>query len=104
MRTRVSSGVVYGVTSPHPTAAQPLAYTRGHWGIENGLHYRRGVTYHEDATRMTKGRAGQVMATLNNLVLGLLNRARHTNHAHARRLYSADLAAALAPLTLPSRL
>jgi hypothetical protein len=34
-----------------------------------GLHYRRDVTLKEDATRMTVGNAGKIMASINNLVL-----------------------------------
>jgi len=86
--------VVYGLTSLAPaqaTAAELLRLSRAHWGIENGLHYRRDVTYHEDATRLTQGHAGRVMAALNNLVIGLLCRAGFTNHAAARRRCNADL-------------
>ena len=49
------------------------------------MHYRRDVTFHEDATRLTRGHAGRVMATLNNLVIGLLRHAGATNLAAARR-------------------
>jgi predicted transposase YbfD/YdcC len=86
--------VLYGLTSLTATeasAAQLLALARAHWGIENGLHYRRDVTFREDATRLTQGHAGRVMATLNNLVIGLLCRAGFTNHAAARRRCSANL-------------
>jgi predicted transposase YbfD/YdcC len=113
-RTRVPSAtgkreqaVVYGLTSLPPeraTAADLLRLSRAHWGIENGLHYRRDVTFHEDATRLTRGHAGRVMAALNNLVIGLLCRAGCTNHAAARRRCAADLAFSLSLLTAPVRL
>jgi len=32
------------------------------------LHYRRDVTFGEDAARMTIGHTGNVMASINNLV------------------------------------
>jgi predicted transposase YbfD/YdcC len=38
-----------------------------HWLIETGLHYRRDVTFHEDATRMTIGAAGRILAIVHNL-------------------------------------
>jgi predicted transposase YbfD/YdcC len=94
--------IVYGLTSLTPAQASParlLALTRAYWGIENGLHYRRDVTFHEDATRLTQGHAGHVMATLNNLVLGLLRLAGFTNLAAARRYCGADLVNALALLS-----
>jgi predicted transposase YbfD/YdcC len=98
--------VVYGLTSLTPAAAPAahlLALTRAYWGIENGLHYRRDVTFHEDATRLTQGHAGRVMAALNNLVIGLLRRAGYTNLAAARRRCDADLPTALAYLAPPPR-
>jgi predicted transposase YbfD/YdcC len=103
----VEREVVYGLTSlpaVAASAAELLRLSRAHWGIENGLHYRRDVTFHEDATRLTKGNAGHVMAALNNLVIGLFSRAGVTNHAQARRRCAADLALSLALLTAPGRL
>ena len=93
--------VVYGLTSLTPaqaSAAQLLALVRAYWGIENGLHRRRDVTFREDATRLTQGHAGRVMAALNNLVIGLLRRAGYTNLAAARRRCDADLQRSLALL------
>jgi len=84
---------VYGFTSltrEEVTPRQLLHHIRSYWGIENGLHYRRDVTLREDYTRMTKGRAGQVMACLNNLVLGLLlSKKGFRTIPTARRFYSA---------------
>ena len=101
---KVTREVVYGLTSlssREASAAQLLALNRAAWGIENGLHYRRDVTFHEDATRLTLGHAGRVMATLNNLVIGLLRRAGYTNLAAARRQCAADLHTSLTLLALP---
>lgn len=94
-------GVVYGLTSLSPLEASParlLELTRAYWGVENGLHYRRDVTFREDATRLTKGEAGHVMASLNNLAIGLLRLAGFTNLAAARRYCDAHLTSALKPL------
>jgi predicted transposase YbfD/YdcC len=71
----VQEQVVFGITSLSRTEVAPsrlLEMIRSYWGIENGLHYRRDVTFQEDRSRMTKGHTGQVMACLNNLVLGIL--------------------------------
>jgi len=84
--------LVYGLTSLSPSRAHPaklLSLIREYWGIENGLHYRRDVTFHEDATRLTVGRAGHNMAILNNLVIGLCLSQHLHNLAHARRRFSA---------------
>lgn len=49
-----------------------LEVIRGHWSaIENGVHYRRDVSFGEDACRIAKRQAAHVMATLRNLALGL---------------------------------
>lgn len=64
----------YGVTSLPRTAASPrrlLQVVREHWGIENGLHYRRDVSLQEDYSQVRVGHAPRVLATLNNIVVGL---------------------------------
>jgi predicted transposase YbfD/YdcC len=70
-----SAEVVYGVTSlsaGRANAAALLALLRDHWRIENGLHYVRDVTLGEDACRVRKGAAPQVLAALRNAVVHLL--------------------------------
>jgi predicted transposase YbfD/YdcC len=94
--------VIYGLTSLSLQQAPPdklLALVRKYWGIENGLHYRRDVTLHEDATRLTVGNSGQNMAILNNLVIGLCSKQGFQNLAKARRLFNAKLDRALALIT-----
>lgn len=95
----VQEQIVYGFTSLNRKEIVPLKLlemTRSYWGIENGLHYRRDVTLREDYTRMTKGKAGQAMACLNNLLLGiLLSKKKYRTIPAARRYYSAHPAEAL---------
>lgn len=62
-----------------------LALARGHWGIENRLHYVRDVTLGEDASRVRIGAAPRVLAALRNVVLALLRAAGATNIAAALR-------------------
>lgn len=69
--------VVYGVTSltrDRADAARLLALVRSHWGIENGLHHVRDVTFREDACRVRSGSAPQVLASLRNVAVYLLDR------------------------------
>jgi len=99
--------VVYGLTSLSPAEAGPaelLQLTRDHWGIENGLHYRRDKTLREDATRMKSSTFAEALAIVNNLVIALALHAGQTNLASARRQWAANLddTAALL-LTAPSR-
>lgn len=101
---RTSRQVEYGITSLTRQEASParlLEIRRAHWGIETGLHYRRDVTLHEDATRMTVGNTGKVMASINNLVLALIRQAKFHNAAQARRWFAAHPNKAFALLTTP---
>jgi predicted transposase YbfD/YdcC len=53
----VDQEVHYGLISLYSQRASPkdlLELVRSEWGIENGLHYRRDVTFQEDAIRMTR--------------------------------------------------
>jgi predicted transposase YbfD/YdcC len=88
----VECNVQYGLTSLPAQLASPerlLEIVRSEWGIENGLHYRRDVTFQEDQTRMTNKAMGRAMAIINNLVISLLNSQGFDNYAHARRVFDA---------------
>jgi predicted transposase YbfD/YdcC len=101
---RTSSEVEFGITSLTRIQASPLRLLqirRAHWGIETSLHYRRDVTMKEDATRMTVGHTGKVMASINNLVLALIRQAYFHNAAQARRWFAAQLPKAFALLATP---
>ena len=101
---RISNEVEFGITSLSRTNTTPdrlLKIRRAHWGIETGLHFRRDVTFHEDATRMTVGNAGKVMASINNLVIALTRQAKFRNTAQARRWFAAHISDAFSLLTTP---
>lgn len=101
---RTSCEVEFGITSLSRKKITPdrlLGLRREHWGIETGLHYRRDVTFKEDATRMTIGNTGKVMASINNLVIALIRQSNFQNAAQARRCFAAHLPKAFALLTTP---
>ena len=101
---RTSCEMEFGITSLTRKEASPwllLNIRRAHWGIETGLHYRRDVTLKEDATRMTVGNTGKVMASINNLVLALIRQASFHNAAQARRWFATHPSEAFALLTTP---
>lgn len=91
----VKESVIYGFTSLARNEVTPeelLEFIRSYWGIENGLHYRRDVTLLEDRTRMISKNAGQVLACINNLVLGLLIGKKKFDYLpSARRYFNANL-------------
>ena len=65
-----------------------LALARGHWAIENRLHYVRDVTCGEDASTIRSGSAPEVMAALRSTHLALLRLAGWRNIAEAHRHYA----------------
>ena len=104
---RTTCEVEFGITSltrQKASASRLLEIRRAHWGIEAGLHYRRDITLKEDATRMTVGNTGIIMASINNLVLALIQQAKFYNAAQARRWFAANLSRAFSLLTTPSLL
>ena len=95
---KISEQVIYGITSlpvEEYGAEALLELTRKHWGIENGLHYRRDVTFKEDACRQTSSNGGRVLAVLNNLTIGILRKLGWENIAKARRYFNAQIDEAL---------
>jgi len=94
---KTSCETEYGITSLSREQAPPtqlLQLRRQHWLIETGLHYRRDVTFHEDATRMTIGAAGRILAMVHNVIIGLIKRAGYQNAAKARRYYEGHISEA----------
>jgi hypothetical protein len=53
------------------SAAQLQAFRRGHWTIENPIHYVRDVTFGEDRSTLRTEHGPRNLATLRNLVIGL---------------------------------
>lgn len=83
--------VRYGVTSLPAGVADAerlLTIARAEWGIENGLHYRRDVSVAEDASRLRRGHGPQVMAALNNTVIGLVLGTGERNLAAVQRRFT----------------
>lgn len=67
--------VVYLVTSLSPQKADAkrlLALNRGHWEIENRVHWVRDVAFAEDLSQIRTGAGPRVMATLRNLAISLI--------------------------------
>lgn len=76
--------VEFAITDLTPEQADPAqhaALVRGHWGIENRLHWVRDVTFAEDRSALRTGCAPVVMATLRNTAISLLRLAGHQNIA-----------------------
>jgi len=85
---RTRKEVVHGITNlraGHADENQLAALVRGHWSIENSIHWVRDVTYRQDASRVRTGNAPAVLAAVRNIVTTVLRLAGAANIAAARR-------------------
>lgn len=102
LRNKAEVEVVYGITSlgrERSDACDLLARVRGHWGIENGLHYVKDETLGEDRCRVRKGNGAQVLAAIRNVAVHLLEGVEASSKAAATRRFAAHPEEAL-PLLL----
>lgn len=65
------------------SAQDLLTLWRGHWHIQNRLHYVRDVTFGEDASRIRAGHAPQAIAALRNVAIAAARLAGFSNIADA---------------------
>jgi predicted transposase YbfD/YdcC len=89
---KTTQEVVYLITDLTPIQATPrrlLDLGRGHWSIENRLHYVRDVSFAEDRSRLHTGSAPQIMAALRNLAITLIHRSGSSQIAASRRHFAA---------------
>jgi predicted transposase YbfD/YdcC len=82
--------VVYLITSSDAAPAVLASWVKGHWEIENKLHWVRDVTYGEDSSLVRTGNAPRVMASLRSLAISLLRLDGHDNIAAANRHHQRD--------------
>jgi predicted transposase YbfD/YdcC len=81
----------YAVTSLSVTQASPAelaAITRGHWGIEDRLHWVRDLDFDEDRSQIRTASGPRIMASLRNLAVTILRLAEATNIASALRYHA----------------
>ncbi|GID28890.1 transposase [Paractinoplanes brasiliensis] len=97
---RFTTETVYAITDLHVHHAKPhqlAAWIRGHWSIENKIHWVRDVTYDEDRSQIRTGTGQQVMAALRNAAIGALRLAGFTNIAAANRHHARPLTLLASP-------
>jgi predicted transposase YbfD/YdcC len=80
-RSYISSAVL--------TAEQAGAAVRGHWGIENRLHWVLDVTFNDDQSRLRKGFGARNMAVVRHFALNLVRAAKDTKSIKLRRKMAA---------------
>lgn len=102
-RIQLATGAVteetsYAITSLTPDEAAPAVLERvwrGHWTIENRVHYVRDVAFGEDATRAYVGNTAHALASLRNALLNLLRAAGWHRIPDALRHHAARVERAL---------
>ena len=102
-----TSEVSYGLVSLRPDeggAAVVEGFWRGHWTIENSLHYVRDVTFGEDAGHAGQGATAHVLAALRNGLLHLFRQTRWTSVPDALAHYGASVVRAFTLIGLTSDL
>jgi predicted transposase YbfD/YdcC len=89
--SKVTQEVVYLITDLTTAQASPqrlLDLNRGHWSIENRLHYVRDVSFGEDRSRVHTGSTPQLLAALRNLAITLIHRTGSSQIAATRRHFA----------------
>jgi len=69
---RESDEARYYILSTYPSAKRFAEAVRGHWGIENKLHWQLDVTFGEDQSRLRAGHAAKNFSTLRRTALSML--------------------------------
>jgi len=91
----------YGVTSltaEEATPARLLALVRGHWHMENKLHYIRDFSYDEDRSQVRTGNGPRAMSSLRNLAIVLIRWQGWAGIPTGNRYYTAHPTAVLSLL------
>jgi len=80
------------LTSLEPDAKQFARAARGHWSIENSMHWTLDVTFREDQSRARKDHAAQNAATLRKIALNIVksNKSRKASIPRKRRMAALD--------------
>lgn len=66
------SNVMYYISSMKPKVKTLAKHIRGHWAIENSLHYVLDVTFTEDRSRIRKGSGPEVSSCLRKMAANIL--------------------------------
>ena len=69
---KITSETRFYISSLDGDAKQILHAVRGHWGVENGLHWVLDVAFDEDHSRVRKDHAPANLAVLRQMALNLL--------------------------------
>lgn len=86
-----STETVYAVTdlaAEQATAQELAAWARGHWIIENTVHWTKDCTFGEDASQIRRHNTPAVMTAIRDIVRSTLTLAGWANTASGRRAHT----------------
>jgi predicted transposase YbfD/YdcC len=64
---------------------------RGHWSIENNLHWVKDVVLKEDSTRHRKGYAAKNMSILRNIAINVFRENEYSSIKHATLFFASNV-------------
>jgi predicted transposase YbfD/YdcC len=86
--SRQTCYAVTSLTVIQASHAQLAAIIRGHWGIEDRLHWVRDMDFGEDSSQVRTANGPRIMASLRNLVITIVRLAGATSIAAALRYHA----------------
>jgi predicted transposase YbfD/YdcC len=79
----------YYVCSRRAKAKRVAEWVRGHWGVENGLHWVLDVAFGEDGNKTRAGHAGANLGLIRRVALSLLRQDTARGSVKAKRFQAA---------------
>jgi predicted transposase YbfD/YdcC len=98
-----SDEVRYFIGSRVMSAKQYAEALRGHWGIENNLHWQLDITFGEDANRVQRRHGAENLSLVRRLALALLKRHPAKESLACKRLAAAYNTDFLEEILQPNR-
>lgn len=89
---KVSNETRYYISSHEVNAPYAAKIIRGHWEVENKLHWVLDVTFKEDESRIRRGHGAEVMNAMRKIALNLLkqNTTRKASMKRKRKIAALD--------------
>jgi len=89
---KITNETRYYISSHEVDAQHAATIIRGHWEVENKLHWVLDVTFREDESRIRRGHGAEVMNALRKIALNLLqqNSTRNASMKRKRKMAALD--------------
>lgn len=85
LKDRCRCDTRYFITSAALDARRAAAVVRGHWAIENSLHWTLDVVFKEDQSRLRKGHGAKNMSIVRHFAINLVRSANDKHSIKTRR-------------------